>query len=376
MAQLVTARDGSHLWSQRFDKEMGDVFAVQDEISSAIVEKLKIKLIGNEKANLAKSRVYDIEAYNYYLQGRYHWNKRTSGPLKKAVECFEQAISIDPAFALAYTGLADCYCMLEQAGELKPGEAFPKAKKYALKALDIDDSLAEAHTSLAYAIDAYDWDWTGAETEYRRALQLNPGYATGHQWYAMFLLAKNRPIAAVEEIRKAEELDPLSLIIKVASAWVYVEAGMADVAEKQCLKALEMDPDFCFAHNALSEIYFRRGLKDEAVEEILQGNLKYEYSEHDMSMLRKAFSVQGWKGFWRQLLNLKTSSSKRRYTSAYHIALIYAHLEEKNQVFEWLEKAYMERCPNLAYILMESKLSSVRSDPRFHDLLKKMNLTG
>jgi len=374
MAQLITTKDGSHIWSQRYDKDMDDVFAVQDEISLAIVENLKLKLVRNEKTNLAKNRAYNIEAYNLYLQGRYYWNKRTTESLKKATDCFEQAIKIDSDFALAYTGLADCYSMLQQSGELRPDEAFPMAKEYAMKALEIDESLAEAHTSLAYAIDSYDWDWAVAEKEYKRALELNPGYATGHQWYAMFLRVMDRPIPAVEEIKKAEDLDPLSLIIKVASAWVYLEAGMLDVAEKQCRKVLEMDPNFFFVHNALSEIYLRKGNKDRAVEERLKGYGQHDYSTNDISVLKAAYSENGWEGFWRKLLQIETKSSKRRFISSYDIALIHARLGETNKVFDWLEKGYLERDPGMPFLLTEFEFSYLRSDHRFHDLLKKMNL--
>jgi serine/threonine-protein kinase len=375
MAQLVTAKDGSHLWSQRFDKNMDDVFEVQDEISLAIVEKLKVKLIGDERDNIAKNRVHDIDAYNLYLQGRFHWNKRTTEHLKKAVDCFERAINIDSAFALAYTGLADCYSMLQQSADLSPTEAFPKAKEYAKKALEIDDLLAEAHTSLAHVIESFDWDWAGAEKDYKRALELNPGYATGHQWYAMFLREMNRLIQAVEEIQKAEELDPLSLIIKVASAWVYLGAGKPDVARKQCLKVLEMDSNFFFAHFALSEIYSCQGLKDKAVEELLEGGLRYRYTESEIAILRRTFRENGWRGFWRGLLDLQIKPSKGKYIFPFYIALIYARLEETDKVFDWLDKAYAERDPSLVHLLIESGFSSIRSDSRFQALLKKMKLS-
>jgi len=368
MAQLIKTEDGSHLWSNRYDKEMDDIFAVQDEISLAIVEKLKIKLLKNEKANMAKNRAHNIEAYNLYLQGRYHWNKRTTEPLKKALDCFEQAIKIDSNFALAYTGLADCYSMLQQAGELKPHEAFPKAKEFALKALEIDDSLAEAHTSLAHVLRAHDWDWAGAENEFKRALELNPGYATGHQWYAMFLYEQD------DVDKKAEELDPLSLIIKVASAWIYAYAGLFDISEDKCRNVLEMDSDFIYAHDAFSLIYALQGFKEKAIEERLKGGIQYTYSNQDMSKLDIEFRENGVKGFWRKLLDCESKAFERRYVSPYFMAIIYANLKEADKVIEWLEKGYKERDPDMRDILVESEFSHLRSDPRFIALMKKMNL--
>ena len=374
MAQLIKTEDGSHLWSNRYDKEMDDIFAVQDEISLAIVEKLKIKLLKNEKANMAKNRAHNIEAYNLYLQGRYHWNKRTTEPLKKALDCFEQAIKIDSNFALAYTGLADCYSMLQQAGELKPHEAFPKAKEFALKALEIDDSLAEAHTSLAHVLRAHDWDWAGAENEFKRALELNPGYATGHQWYAMFLYEQDDVDKALVEIQKAEELDPLSLIIKVASAWIYAYAGLFDISEDKCRNVLEMDSDFIYAHDAFSLIYALQGFKEKAIEERLKGGIQYTYSNQDMSKLDIEFRENGVKGFWRKLLDCESKAFERRYVSPYFMAIIYANLKEADKVIEWLEKGYKERDPDMRDILVESEFSHLRSDPRFIALMKKMNL--
>jgi len=227
-AQLINVADGYHLWSEKYDRDMEDIFAIQDEISLAIVDKLKVKLLGEEKAALVKRYTDNLEAYSLYLKGRYHWSKRTPEGIKKAIQHFKQVIEKDPNYALAHAGLADCYSMLEQARVLPAKEAFPKAKAAVTKALEIDETLAEAHTSLAFVRWYYDWDWAGAEKEFLRAIELNPNYPTGHQWYAVYLAEMGRPAEAISEIKKAQELDPLLVIINIASAWILICARQYD----------------------------------------------------------------------------------------------------------------------------------------------------
>ena len=254
-AQLINVSDGYHLWSEKYDRDMADIFAIQDEISLAIVDKLKVKLLRDEKTALVKRYTDNLEAYNLYLKGRYHWNKRTPEGLTKAIEYLRQVTEKDPGYALAYAGLADCYSMLEQAHVLPAKEAFPEAKKMAAKALQIDETLAEAHNSLAYVRWKYDWDWVGAEREFLRAFELNPNYATGHQWYAVYLADMGQTDEAIKEIKKAQELDPLSLIINIASASILTCARQYDQAIEQCRKTLDMDPNFVVAHLPLGWIY-------------------------------------------------------------------------------------------------------------------------
>jgi len=371
-AQLIAVKDGSHIWSDRYDREMTDVFAIQDEISLAIVDRLKIKLLGEEKTGLVKNRAHNVKAYNRYLQGRYYWNKRTGEELYKAIGFFEQAIAEDAEFALAYAGLADCFCMLNQVWELPPARTFPKAKAMAAKALLIDETLAEAHTSLAYAISEYDWDWLSAEKEFRRAIELNPNYPTAHQWYAIFLLSWGKSAEAVEKIEKARELDPLSLIIKIASAWIYLYIGRIDQAEDQCRQALEMDPNFMFAFDTLSIIYQLRGEYDKAIEFDLKSWQNAILTDHDRDRLAEIYHNKGWVAYWQEHADLLVKLAAGRYISAFVIASNFACIGDADRAFEWLERAYLERDLQLFEFQCNPSFKGLRSDPRFTAFLKKV----
>jgi len=374
-AQLIAARDGSHLWSDRYDKEMKDVFAIQDEISLAIVDRLRIKLLGDEKDDLVRSRARNVEAYSLYLQGRFYWNKRTATELKKAIEYFEQAIDKDPDFALAYTGLADCHSLLHQAGVLSPAEAFPKARAMALKAIEKDRLLAEAYASLAVITFSYDWDWPKAESEFRRSIELNPGYATAHQWYAVYLKSMKRTAQAMEEIRKAQTLDPLSLIIRAALVKILCKECEFALAEEQCHEILNMDPNCRYVHPLRGNIYERRGMHDEAIREYLEGETAFGlFGSHDSEALKEAYRESGWDAYWRKHVDLLKQYAGRRYISATSIAEDYARLDELDQAFEWLDRAYQQRDPELVLLRIEPIFSSLISDQRFVALLKKMGL--
>ena len=373
-AQLIAVKDGSHIWSDRYDREMTDVFAIQDEISLAIVDRLKIKLLGGEKAGLVKNRGHNVKAYNLYLQGRYYWNKRTGEELYKAIGFFEQAIAEDAEFALAYAGLADCFAMLNQVWELSPVEAFPRAKAMAVKALQIDETLAEAHVSLAYATALYDWDWLNGDREYRRAIELYPNYATAHQWYAFFLMLRGESAAAIEEIERARELDPLSLIIKIASAWIYIYIGRIDQAEDQCRHALEMDPDFMFAFDALSAIYQIRREYDKAIEYDLRSWQNAILTGQDRNKLAEVYRDNGWAAYWQQHADLLVKLSAQRYISAMAVASNYANAGDADRAFEWLEKAYLEREFEFLELLCNPSFRELCRDPRFTAYLKKVGI--
>ncbi|MCX6830211.1 MAG: protein kinase [candidate division Zixibacteria bacterium] len=374
-AQLIVVKDGSHLWSDRYDKEMKDVFAIQDEISLAIVERLKINLLGNERGNMVRIRAHNVEAYNLYLQGRYYWNRRMPKEIRKAIAFFEQAIAKDPDFALAYSGLADCYSMLNQAWDLSPVEAFSKAKALALKALEKDELLAEAHASLAFIARNYDWDWPKAEREFRQAIELNPGYATAHHWYAMQLRSMKRTKEAMEEIRKAQTLDPLSVIIRVAYALILDERGELAAAEEQCQEILNMDPTSPLGHFARIGIYTRRGMHDEATREYLEFAAVWKgYDSNDLAALRKIYRESGYHACWQKHVELLKQYAGQRYIPAVAIAAAYARLGESDQAFEWLERAYQERCPRMVDLGTDSDFGDLISDQRFAAMLKKMGL--
>jgi len=376
-AQLVNVADGYHLWSERFDRDLSDVFAIQDEISLAIVDKLKVKLLGDEKEKMLRRYTQNLEAYDLYLKGRYHWNRRTPEALKKAMSHFEQVIRKDPEYALAYAGLADCYSMLAQVRVLPPKEAFPKAKALASKALEIDETLAEAHTSLAFVLSTFDWDWAGAEREFRRAIELNPNYATAHQWFAGRLLVNlGRTSEAIEEIHKALELDPLSLIINTSAGFVYLYAGSEDKAVEQAEKILDMDPTFIGAHYILADVNKRRGKYDEAVEGILKGaSFAGFLSQEAVSALRETYASSGWTSYLRRWLEILQSKTEQGQVLLYYdMASLYACLDETEKAIEYLEKAYEEHDYSLSGLLTNDDFMKLRSIPKFVELIKKMGL--
>ncbi|MGB2698544.1 MAG: protein kinase [Candidatus Zixiibacteriota bacterium] len=380
-AQLINVEDGYHLWSEKYDRDIGDlccpedIFGIQDEISLAIVDNLKVKLLGDEKKALLKRSTENLEAYNLYLKGRYHWNKRTPEGLNKAIEHFKQAIEMEPLYALAYAGLADCYSMLEQALILRPQEAYPKAKAAAEKALKIDNNLGEAHASLGLVKWHYEWDWEGVEREFKRAIELNPNYASAHQWYGVFLVCNRRYPQGITEMTKAQELDPLSPIINVAAGWLFLLARQYDQAIEQSRKALDIDPNFGFAYYSISWAYEQKGMHKEAIEEYLKGAASFGLLNADqLKSLRKAYSISGYQGFWQKHLDISKQKSKRSYVPAYEIASIYARLGNGNQALEWLQKAFEERDSDMGSLLVDPFFDSLRTDTRFKNLLKKMGL--
>ena len=374
-AQLINVSDGYHLWSEKFDRDMEDIFAIQDEISLAIVDELKVKLLGEEKEKIVKRNTHNLEAYDLYLKDRYHWNKRTPDALKKAMSHFEQVIDRDPNYALAYAGLADCYSMLAQVRVLPAREAFPKAKALASKALEIDEALSEAHTSLAFALSCFDWDWAGAEREFKRAIELNPNYATAHQWFAMTLLSLDRTSESIDEIRKALELDPLSLIINTAAAAVYGHAGREDKAMEQAEKILDMDPSFGFAHYIYADVNERRGKYGQAVEERLKADtFAGILSQQEVAALREAYASSGWTGYLLRRLEMMQPKAEQGQVLYYAMASLCARLDDTEKAIEWLEKAYQERDFSLSDLLIDDEFDKLRSDPRFVQLMNKMGL--
>jgi TolB-like protein/Tfp pilus assembly protein PilF len=374
-AQLIKVEDGYHLWSERFDRDLADVFAIQDEISLAIVDKLKVKLLGNEKERMLKRYTQNLEAYDLYLKGRYHWNRRMPEALKKAMSHFEQVIRKDPDYALAYAGLADCYSMLAQVYALPSKEAFPKTKAMAKKALELDETLAEAHTSLAFALGCFDWDWAGAEREFKRAIELNPNYATAHQWFAMVLVKLCRTSEALKEIHKALELDPFSLIINTSAGFVYLFAGLEDKAVEQAEKVLDMDPTFVGSYFILMDVNERKRKYDEAVEAGLKGfSLAGFVSQQELTSLREIYASSGWISYLRKWLEMTQSKAEQGQVLNYHIASLYARLDETEKAIDYLEKAYEEHDYDLDDLLVDDVFNKLRSDPRLTALLKKLGL--
>ncbi len=371
--QLINIADGYHLWSETYDREMADIFAIQTEVAQRVADALKVTLLAGERQRLERKATEDLEAYNSYLLGRYYWNKRTEEGFQKGIEQFEQAIEKDPNYAAAYTGLADSYFLASRYGGLPPATAMPKASAAVTRALEIDDTLAEAHNSLARVILWTDWDWLAAEREWKRALQLNPNYATAHHWYGMFLSNRGRADEAILELKRAQELDPLSLAISADFAWALYNARRYDQAVDQAHRTLAMDPKFARAHWALGRVYLQQGMNAEAIAE-LQAARQLEDSQQMIAQLGCAYAVSGRTSDAQKALNDLNDLSKRHYVDPYGIALIYTGLGDKDRAFEWLGRAYEERSSWLTSLKVEPQLDSVRSDPRFVELLKKVGL--
>jgi serine/threonine-protein kinase len=377
-AQLVKTDDGYHLWSERYDREMEDVFAIQDEISLAIVEKLKINLIGRQKTKLTKRQTEDIDAYNLYLKGRYFWNKRTEKALRKGIEYFSEAIKLDPEYAVAYTGLADSYNLLSAYSIASPGESIPEAKAAATKALKIDPDLAEGHECLGHVDMLYDWNWQNAEKEFKRAIELNPNYATAHQRHGILLTAMGRMDEALVEIKRAQELDPLSLIINTDVGLFFFLQRQYDEAAELCGKPLEMDPNFAvarFAHGLALEQMERY---EEAAGEFQQAMAISGGNPIYLSALGHARAIAGSvEEAWKILSELLVLSS-RRYVSPYSTATVYAGLGETDKAFTWLERALEEHSVWLGHLHLrvDPRLDCLRSDPRFVLLLRQMGLVN
>jgi serine/threonine protein kinase/tetratricopeptide (TPR) repeat protein len=376
-AQLIDAATDQHLWAESYERDLRDVLSLQGEVARAIANDIQVKLTPQEQARLVSARSVDPEAYQLYLKGRFYWNKRTEAGLKKGIEYFHQAIDLDPNYALAYAGIADCYSLLgwDLFGPLPPREALPIAKAAARKALETDDSLAEAHNSLAWTKLAFDWDWTGAEREFKRAIELNPGYAITHHWYAECLAGMGRYAEALAEIRQAQELDPLSLIISSIVGWVLYFDRKNDQAIAEFRKTLELDPNFWVAHWTLGRAYEQKAMFTEAIAEIQKAIDFSGSSPLSFAALGHTYAVSGRRAEAERVLNQLKGSSKQTYISPYGIAAIHAGLGEKDQAFLWLEKAYEERSGWLIWLRAEPGSDPLRSDPRFQDLLRRIGLT-
>ena len=372
-AQLIEASTDKHLWSQSYEGELRDTLALQNRVARAIADQIRINLTPQEQAALKNVKVVNPEAYESYLKGRYFWNKRTADGLKVALAYFNQAIEEDPKYAQAYSGLADTYALLGdwQYAVMTPKEAFPKAKAAAIKALELDSTLGEAHNSLAFILDGFDWDLDSAGKEFRRAIELNPGYATAHHWYAWHLSLLGRYDEAIAEMRKAENLDPLSLIINADLAELLVLAHSYDESIRQSRKTIEMDPNFALAHNQLAQAYLQKHMYDEAVAE-LQKAVQLSGGSPTSANLACAYALSNKRNEAVRILNdLKTRSTR----NASEIALMYVSvLGDTDQAMNWLEKGYEERFNPT--VLLRPGFDPLRSDPRFQNLVHRIGLPG
>ena len=372
-AQLVDARTDAHLWSENYTGTLTNILALQSQVTLAIAQEIEAALTPEEEQRIAGTKSVNPDAYEAYLKGRYYWNKRTEEGLARSIEYFQEAIEEDPDYALAYAGMADAYNMLGAYDAVSPVEAFPRAEAAAIKALEIDSTLAEAHTSLAWTKMWYDRDWLGAEKEYKRAIQFNRSYATAYHWYGWYLAVTGQPGKAIAEFNRAQELDPLSLIINAAAGWNLYTAREYDQAIEQLHRTLDLDPDFPRAHYWLGQSYLQKGMLEDAITEFRKTIGISRGSPQYVAALGHAYAVAGKTDEAQKVLNELKELAKRRYVSPYDIALVYTGMANQDQVFEWLEKAYEERAGWLALVKVEPRLHSLRSDPRFGDLLRRMN---
>jgi TolB-like protein/DNA-binding winged helix-turn-helix (wHTH) protein/Flp pilus assembly protein TadD len=373
-AQLIQVPADIHLWAQSYEGDVRDALTLQSQVAHAIADQIRVSLNPREQAALKNKKAVDPGAYEAYLKGRYFWNKRTAKGLKTAVAYFHQTIEQDPNYAPAYSGLADSYALLGdwQYAVMTPKEAFPKAKAAAIKALELDSTLGEAHNSLAFILDGFDWDLSAGGKEFRRAIELNPGYATAHHWYAWHLSLLGRFDEAIAEMRTAESLDPLSLIVNADLAELLVLAHSYDESIQQSHKTIEMDPNFALAHNQLAQAYLQKHMYDDAIAELQKAVQLSPDSPAFIANLARAYVASGKRSEAVKLLSDLKKRSTPSYSNAAEIAVIYASLGDTDQAMNWLEKGYEERFnPG---VLLRPGFDALRSDKRFQDLLRRIGL--
>ena len=377
-AELVDVTNNHRVWGDQYDRKLTDIIVVQSELSREISSQLRLTLTGDEQKRVTRHYTENTAAYQSYLKGRYYWNKRTGEDLRKSIQYFEQAIAEDPSYALAYAGLADCYLVIPNYTNIPSQEAYLKAKQSALKALELDDSLAEAHASLGGIKVDYEWDFPGAESELKRAIELNPNYATAHHWYAQYLSEMGRHQEAINEIKRAQELDPFSLIINSIVGDTYIKARQYDQAIEQLHKTVEMDKNFVRSHRYLANAYAEKGMFAEAITELqTAATLSGENPEKAAKRaedLRAALAASGATGYWEKQLQFMLEDAESQNVSAYGVAGLYARLKKNEDVFKWLEKAYTQRDPYLVYLKIDPPFDSIRSDQRIMDLMRRISL--
>jgi DNA-binding winged helix-turn-helix (wHTH) protein/tetratricopeptide (TPR) repeat protein len=369
--QMVSMANGASLWADKFDEQFTDIFEVEDSISEQVTKALMLRLTPEEKELLVKRHTEDNEAYQAYLRGRYFWNKRKPDDFKRAIECFQKAIEIDPDYALAYGGLADCYMTARVYSLLPQKESLIKGAEAALKAVQLDNTLAAAHVSLANQ-RFYLWNWSDAEREYKVAIALNPNYAEAHQWYSFFLRSMGRFDAALAEIRRALELDSLSLTIKLSLGITYYFAHQYDRAIEHLFAVLDLEPNYEIVHFFLGMAYVQKKMYDEAITEYKKAIKVVELDVQ--AYIGHAYAMSGRKAEAHQVLDELLERLQQRYVEPFFIALIYTALDEKDQAFAWLEKGYEEHLSTMGVLKIDPMFDSLRDDSRFESLLQRMGL--
>ena len=374
-AQLIRAATDEHIWAGEYQRNYESILEVQGEVARSIVEQIALNLTPEERARLATGRPVDPRAYENYLKGRYYFSQRTEDALHKSIGSFQQAITSDPAYAPAYSGLAEAYAMLGFRGSMPSKDALSGAKKAALKAIELDDSLAEPHASLAFIAETYDWDWPGAERQYKQALQLNPSYAQAHNWYAGYLTYTGRFNEGIAEAIRARDLDPLSLPLNNALAGRLLAAARYDEALAQVQRTLELDEHFAPAHQTMGWIYLHSEKQKESIREF-QHALELSGAEDTDIQLDLGFAcaVSGQQEEARRILVKLEQMHQQGIAPSASVAILYGALGESDQAFAWLEKAYQERDPQLTYLKAGRRFEPMRKDPRFGQFVRRVGL--
>jgi serine/threonine-protein kinase len=372
--ELIDTRDDSQIWGEQYSRKLSDIIALPEEISRDVSEKLRLRLSGTDEKQLTKNYATNSEAYRLYLQGRFYWNKRTADGLQKGIEYFNQVIQRDANYAPAYAGLADCYALLNVYNVVPATEVYPRARAAAAKALELDATLSEAHTSLGFVSYRYYWQWAEAEQQFKRAIELNPSYATAHQWYSAYLAATGRHNEAIAESRRAQELEPFSLPINADLVRHLYYARQYDEALKEARKLLEMDEGASRAHVELGQILEQQGKTEESIAEFQKGATLSDNSVSALTSLGHAYALAGKRSEAEKIVKRLEELSKQHYVSPYHTAVIYAGLGERAQALAWLEKARDERFNWMPFIQVDPVFDSLRSDPKFADLMRSLGL--
>jgi serine/threonine-protein kinase len=373
-AQLIEAATDRHLWAQSYERDLSDVLALQGEVARAIADEVRVQVSGEEQARLKQERRVDPQAYELYLRGRHHWNRRTNAETRKGIEYFHQAIQRDPLYAAAYAGLARAYDTMGTYNFIAPSEAFSQAATAAARALELDPALPEAHTALGGVLFTHNWDWPRAEAEFRRALALDSNSADAYHWYSDFLSAMGRSEEAIASIQRAHSFEPLSLTINMSVAVCYFYARRYDDAIAQQKRTLELDPTFAPALRNLGGAYEEKGMWNEAIDAYMKAG---SFSPGDLTatgLLAHAYAVSGRRDEAKHLLNELLEQSKTRYVSPYTMAAIHVGMGDTEKAFENLEQAFVSRDRGMVWIKVAPRLDPLRSDPRFSDILRRMKL--
>ena len=371
-AQLISASDQTHLWSQNYERNAGDILALQSEVAQAIAKEIKIKLVPQARARLSGAVAVKPEAYDAYLKGRYFWYKRTEEGMRKGIEYFNQAIQGQPDYAAAYVGLADSYALLALRGVVPAKEAFPKARAAAQKAIDLDNALGDAYATMAH-IRLHEWDWAGLDQEFKRALELTPGNAMAYSWYSEYLTTMGRSDESIVVVAEAQKIDPVSAVVSTTLPHAYYFARRFDPAMEYLRKSLDLDPHHFMLHLRLGQVCIAKRMNQEAIEEMQKAVSDSGRSTEALAGLAQAYAAATMTGPMQQVIDELNRGTDMRYVSAYNVAKIYASLGDKTPTFAWLEKAYDEHNPDLIELKKEPCFDGMRSDPRFAALLRSMN---